>query len=148
MAVIGGIKARVMYGSNTIASLENFSIGGVKPSLQGYAGFEDTVQKFVKVGANNPGTISFDGFYDPSDTNGQVAINALKSITTSTGLTNLYFYDQYGAGAAGTTYSFWRIASGGEIFITTFNALQMSKNGIGKVTFDGQVSGAYMERVS
>jgi len=145
-AAVSGRTGRVMYGANTIANIDNFMIGGTKISLQGYAGFEDTVKKFVRVDADDPGTISFSGNYDPNDTNGQIAINALKSVKS--GLTNLYFYDQYGAGAAGTTYSFWRVASGGEILIDTFNAVTMSKNDIGKTNFTGHVSGAYMEYVA
>lgn len=146
MAAIGGRKARVMYGANTIANLEEFSIDGVQVDLQETTSFGDTVKTYIRAGIDGAGTVSFRGNYDPADTNGQVAINALRSVAD--GLTNLYFYDQYGAGAAGTTYSFYRVASGGEIFITKFDAVTLTKNSIGKTDFAGQVSGAFMERVT
>ncbi len=145
MGAIGGRKARVMYGGNTIANLEEFSINGVEVDLQETTSFGNTVKTYIRAGIDGAGTVSFRGNYDPTDTNGQVALNALRS--SSLGFTNLYFYDQYGAGAAGTTYSFWRVASGGSIFITKFDNVTMSKNGIGKTDFAGQVSGAFMERV-
>ena len=146
MAAIGGRKARVMYGANTIANLEEFNLGGVEVDLQETTAFGDTVEIYIRAGIDGAGTVSFRGNYDPADTNGQVAINTLKAVND--GLTNLYFYTQYGAGAAGATYEFWRVASGGEIFITKFNALNMPKNGIGKINFTGQISGTYMERVT
>ena len=146
MAATGGRKARVMYVGYTIANLEEFSLGGVEVDLQETTSFGDTVKTYIRAGIDGAGTVSFRGNYDPDDTNGQVAINALQAVAS--GFTNLYFYDQYGAGAAGTTYSFWRVGSGGEIFITKFNAVTMSKNGIGKCEFTGQVSGAFMERVA
>jgi len=135
-----------MYGSNTIAGIGEFTLTGYKAEFAEDADFEDTVKKWVRVGADDAGEISFSGNYDPDDTNGQVALNALQG--TTIGFTNLYFYDQYGAGAGAATYSFWRVASGGDIKIGEFKTLRMAKNGIGTVTFSGRVSGAAMERVS
>lgn len=146
MSTKSGRVARVMYGANTIAGIGEFTLSGYRAEFAEDSDFEDTVKKFVRVGADDPGEISFSGNYDPDDTNGQVAINAIKA--TTIGMTNLYFYDQYGAGAGGDTYSFWRVASGGEILLQEFNAVRMAKNGIGTVTFSGKVSGAGMERVS
>lgn len=146
MASKSGRTARVMYGSNTIAGIGEFNLSGVTVELVEDTDFEDTVKSFLRVGADDPGTISFSGNYDPDDTNGQVALNALSA--TTTGFTNLYFYDQYGAGAAGTTYSFWRTSSGGSILLTKFKNLGMQKNGLGKVEFTGQVSGAVLEHVT
>jgi hypothetical protein len=134
-----------MYGANTIAGMGEFTLTGYKAEFAEDAGFEDTVKRWVRVGADDAGEISFSGNYDPDDTNGQIAINAIKA--TTIGMTNLYFYDQYGAGAGADTYSFFRVASGGDIKIGDFNNLRMAKNGIGTVTFSGRVSGAGMERV-
>jgi hypothetical protein len=145
MSATGGRKARVMYGANTIANIGEFSLSGFVPDLLESTSFGDTVKTYVRAGIDDAGEISFSGNYDPDDDNGQVALNALKTVTT--GLTNLYFYDQYGAGAAGTTYSFWRVSSGGSIFLTKFNAVTMAKNSLGTVTFTGKVSGAALERV-
>lgn len=146
MAAIGGRDACVVYGTNIIANLEEFTLDGTEIELAETTAFQDTVKTYIRAGIDGAGTISFRGNYDPADTNGQVAINALKSVTT--GLSNLYFYDQYGAGAAGTTYTFWRVGSDGSIFITKFNNFTMTKNGIAKCEFTGQVSGDFMERVT
>lgn len=141
-----GRTARVMYGANTVAGIGVFNLSGISVQLEEDTEFGDTVKSFLRVGTDDPGTISFSGNYDPDDTNGQVALNALSA--TTIGFTNFYFYDQYGAGAAGTTYSFWRVASGGSIFITKFKNCGMQQNGLGKVEFTGQVSGALMEHVT
>lgn len=146
MSSKGGRTARVMYGANTIAGIGDFRMSGFKATLLEDTALGDTIASYLRVGIDNAGTISFSGNYDPDDTNGQVAISNLKTITS--GLTNLYFYDQYGAGAAGTTYSFWRVASGGEIFLTDFDNIAMQKNGLGTISLAGQVSGAAMEHVS
>jgi len=145
MSAIGGRKVRVMYGANTIANIGTFTLSGFTCELLETTSFSDTVKTYIRAGIDDAGDISFSGNYDPGDTNGQAAINAVK--TTDIGFTNLYFYDQYGAGAAGTTYSFWRVASGGAIFITKFNNVTLSKNAVGTVDFTGKVSGAALERV-
>lgn len=145
MSAVGGRKARVMYGANTVANIGDFSLSGLTPDLLESTSFGDTVKTWERAGIDDAGEISFSGNYDPSDTNGQVALNALSTVTT--GLTNLYFYDQYGAGD-GSTYSFWRVGSGGNIKLTKFNAVTMSKNALGTISFSGKVSGAAMERVA
>lgn len=146
MAAIGGRTARVMYGANIIANIGEFKMSGFKPEMVESTAFGDTVKKWVRAGIDDAGEVSFSGNYDPADTNGQVALNALKTVTS--GLTNLYFYTQYAAGDAGTTYEFWRVGSGGDIKLTTFNELGIAKNGLGSVNFAGKVSGAAMERVA
>jgi len=146
MASIGGRKVRVMYGANTVANIGTITASGYTAGLLEDTSFGDTVKTWTRAGIDDAGEITFSGNYDPDDTNGQAALNALK--TTTSGLTNLYFYDQYGAGAAGTTYSFWRVASGGDIKLSNFNAFTLEKNSLGTVSFNGKVSGAALERVT
>jgi len=145
MAAIGGRKVRVMYGVNTIAGIGEFSMSGYVPDLLESTSFGDDVKAWVRAGIDDAGEISFSGNHDPDDVNGQSALNALKAVTS--GLTNLYFYDQYGAGVNGITYTFWRVGSGGDIKLMKFNAITMTKNALGAVSFSGKVSGAAMERV-
>ncbi|MFA5261624.1 MAG: hypothetical protein WC450_10385 [Candidatus Omnitrophota bacterium] len=137
MAGKGGRLAKVMYGSVTIAGLGTWSMSGFVPDIQEDTAFGDTVKKWVRAGIDDAGEVSFSGNYDPTDTNGQVAINALKLVTT--GLSNLYFYED--------TNHFWRVAAGGEILLSKFNAVTMSKNALGTIDFTGKVSGQAMERV-
>lgn len=137
MASIGGRLAKVMYGSVVIAGLGEWSMSGFVPDIVEDTAFGDTVKKWKRAGIDDAGEVSFSGNYDPDDTNGQVALNALA--TVDGGLTNLYFYE--------TTNKFWRVASGGEIVLTKFNAVSMSKSGLGSVSFTGKISGKAMERV-
>ncbi len=138
MASIGGRLAKVMYGSVVIAGLGTWSMSGFVPDVVEDTAFGDTVKKWKRAGIDDAGEVTFSGNYDPDDTNGQVALNALA--TVDDGLTNLYFYE--------TTNVFWRVASGGEIVLTKFNAVTMTKNGLGQVDFAGKISAAAMERVS
>lgn len=144
MSTRSGRLARVMYGANTIAGLGNWSMTGATPELLESTSFGDTVKTYERAGIDDAGEISFDGNYDPDDTNGQVALNALKSV--SSGLTNLYFYELYDV--TNSEFAFWRVGSGGDIKLTKFNAISMAKNGLGTISFSGKVSGAFLERVS
>lgn len=143
---ISGRTARVMYGANTVAGIGEFTITGVTSDTAESSAFGDTVKTFLKVGIDDPGEITFTGQYDPTDTNGQVALNALAGINI--GMTNLYFYDQYGAGATGSSYTFWRVSTGGSILLTQFENVTLPLNGIGTCSFRAKVSGAVMERVT
>jgi len=127
-----------MYGSTVVAGIGTWSMSGFVPDIQEDTAFGDTVKTWVRAGIDDAGTVSFDGFYDPADTNGQVALNALA--TNTSGLTNLYFYE--------STSVFWRVGTGGTILLDKFNVVNMSKNGLATISFSGKVSAAAMERVS
>jgi hypothetical protein len=133
---IGGRLAKVVYNGNTIAGLGTWSLSGFVPDVQEDTAFGDTVKKWVRAGIDDAGEVSFAGNYDPTDTGGQVAINALS--TVSDGVTLLYFYEN--------ATNFWRVAAGGEIVITKFNAISMAKNALGTIEFTGKISGKAMER--
>ena len=138
MASIGGRLAKVMYGSVVVAGIGTWSMSGFIPDIAEDTAFGDTVKKWKRAGIDDAGSVSFDGMYDPADTNGQVALNALA--TSTSGLTNLYFYE--------STSVFWRVALGGEILLDKFNVVGMSKNGLATVSFSGKVSAKQLERVS
>ena len=138
MASIGGRLAKVMYGSTLIAGMGTWSMSGFVPDVQEDTAFGDTVKKWKQAGIGDAGEVSFSGNYDPADTNGQVALNALAN--TDAELTNLYFYE--------STSVFWRVKAGGCIVLTKFNAIQMDKNALGKIDFTGKVSAKEMERMS
>lgn len=138
MASIGGRLAKVMYGSTVIAGMGEWSLSGFVPDLKESTSFGDTVKKYKRAGIDDAGEVNFSGLYDPDDTNGQVALNALA--TNTNGLTNLYFYE--------STSVFWRVGSGGEILLSIFRNPSFSKNDLATVRFNGKISGAAMERVS
>lgn len=135
---IGGRLVKVMYGSVVIAGLGDWSMSGFAPDVKEDTAFGDTVKKWKRAGIDDAGEITFSGNYDPSDTNGQVAINALQ--TVDAGFTNLYFYE--------STYIFWRVSAGGEIVLTKFNAIKFSKNDLATIDFSGKISAKAMERIN
>jgi hypothetical protein len=126
-----------MYGSTLVAGMGTWSMSGFVPDLLDDTAFGDTVMKWKEAGIGDAGTFSFSGNYDPADTNGQVALNALAN--TGAELTNLYFYE--------STSVFWRVGAGGALLIDKFNAITMEKNALGKIEFSGKVSAKLMERV-
>jgi hypothetical protein len=138
MASVGGRLAKVMYGSVLIAGMGTWSLSGFEPDVKEDTAFGDTVKKYKNAGIGTPGTVKFSGNYDPADTNGQVAINALA--TTDVGFTTLYFYE--------STNNFWKVAAGGEIILTKFNAITMVKDGLGTIEFEGMISAKAMERIA
>lgn len=137
MGALGGQGGKLMYGSVTVANIKEWSMTGFTQSVAETTSFGATVKTFIAADAGDPGTISFTGNYDPADTNGQVALEAVCKAGTT--LTNLYLY--------ANTSTFWRVASGGSILVTKAAAVTMPRNGVGTVTFEGQVSGNYLEQV-
>ena len=127
-----------MYGSTLVAGIGTWSMSGFVPDIQEDTAFGSTVKKWKEAGIGDAGTIMFSGNYDPDDSNGQVALNALAD--TGSELTNLYFYE--------STSVFWRVGAGGAIILDKFNAITMEKNALGKVDFSGKVSAKRMERVT
>jgi len=80
MASIGGRLAKVMYGTVVIAGLGTWSMSGFVPDVVEDTAFGDTVKKWKRGGIDEAGEVTFSGNYDPSDTNGQVALNALATV--------------------------------------------------------------------
>ena len=137
MASIGGRLAKVMYGSVTIAGIGEWSMSGFVPDVVEDTAFGDDVKSWVNAGIADAGEVMFSGNYDPDDTNGQVALNALADNVL--GLTNLYFYE--------STSKFWRVKAGGSIILTEVQPIKFIKNGLATVSFKGKISAKAMERV-
>ena len=143
-------KVTVVAGSSpaihTIAELGEWSIGGQDRNMIEYTAFQDTVRKF-KPGMLDPGTLTFRGFYDGTDTTGQVKlVNSLSSggaidnstWTTADKLSKLRLWAN--DDATFESYGFWSCTgSSGEIFITGLEVNQ-NKDGLSEVTFTGRVS--------
>ncbi|MHB8109758.1 MAG: hypothetical protein ACYDHW_06970 [Syntrophorhabdaceae bacterium] len=134
---ISGKGGKVMLGSVVIANIKEWSLSGFVMGTHETTAFGDTIKKFIPDMTGDPGTISFTGNYDPSDANGQLAIDALCLAGTLS--TNLYLY--------ANTSTFWRVGAGGSIITTKGKAVTLARNGLGTVSFEGKVSGAAMEQV-
>jgi len=138
MAKLSGKSGKVMYGSVTVAEITRWSMDGVKMNtIRKDPAFGDSVAQYVTDGIVEPGTITFDGNYDPNDTAGQAALAAV--CEAGNGLTNLYLYE--------TANRFWRVKAGGEIIVTEANKVELPRTGIGRISFVCQVSGAALEAV-
>ena len=136
---ITGKGGKVMYGSVVVAEQVSWSMSGVSmPTTTAPTEFQASGTK-VKEAADIPdaGSIEFNGNYDPSDTNGQTALNAVCQVGTH--LTNLYLYVN--------TSTFWRVGSGGYIIVTKGKAVTLPRNAFGTISFAGDVSTAAMEQV-
>ncbi len=134
---LNGSGGKVMLGSVVIANIKEWSLSGFVMGTLDTTAFGTTIQTAIPDGTGDPGTVSFSGNYDPSDTTGQAAIDAL--CTGGTESTDLYLY--------ANTSTFWRVGSGGTIITTKGKAITFPRNGIGTVSFEGKVQGAAMEQV-
>jgi len=137
MSATEGSGGKVMLGSVVVANIKEWSISGFVMGTLETTAFGSTIKTFIPDNTGDPGTISFSGNYDPADTNGQIAIDALCVAGTTS--TNLYLY--------ANTSTFWRVGSGGNIITTKGKAIQLPRNGLGTCSFEGKVSGAAMEQV-
>ena len=125
----------------TVAEITQWSMSGItSPLAQKDAAFGDTCAEFCNVGPPNPGMISAQGNYDPSDTAGQGAINAL--CISGESITGIRLYED------ATQYWTCDTANGGEVFITSAQVVSLPRNGIGSWSFEGQVSGAPLKSTS
>jgi len=139
MAKLSGVNGRVMYGSVVVAEQVSWSMSGFStPVTSAPTAFGDTGAKVYEVAElGEPGTIDFNGNYDPTDTTTQAAL--LTVCKAGTHLTNLYLY--------ANTSTFWRVASGGYIIVTKAAAITMPRNNFGQISFSAQVSSQAMEQV-
>ena len=134
---ITGKGGKVMLGSVVVANIKDWALSGFSMGTLETTAFGDTIRKFVPDMTGDPGTVSFSGNYDPADTAGQLALDALCVAGTTS--TDLYLY--------ANTSTFWRVGAGGDIVTTKGKAVTLPRNGLGSVSFEGKVSGAAMEQV-
>ena len=134
---INGSGGKVMLGSVVVADIKEWSISGFEMGTLETTAFGDTIRKYIPDDTGEPGTISFTGNYDPTDTDGQDAIATLCKDGTTTDTLYLYV----------SASKFWRVSSGGEIIVTKAHAVTLPRNGLGTISFEAKVSGAWMELV-
>jgi len=137
MAAISGSGGKVMLGSVVVANIKEWQISGFVMGTLDTTAFQSTIKTFIPDKTGDPGTISFSGNYDPADTAGQIAINALCEAGTTS--TDLYLY--------ANTSTFWRVGAAGNIITTQGKAVTLPRSGLGTINFTGKVSGAAMEQV-
>ena len=138
MSKITGKNGSVRYGSNIVADQVSWSMSGISlPTTKAAGAFGDTVAVKEAAEVPDPGTFEFNGNFDPNDPNGQEALATV--CKNGTHLTDLYLYVN--------TSTFWRVGSGGYIIVTKAQAPVLPRNGYGTVSFSGDISSAFMEKV-
>lgn len=135
MAFVSGKNQKVTFGEGLVAGIGDWSLSNTAPELVEATGFGDDVKRWVDAGIADAGTVSFKGFYDPTDIGGQKKIMEL--LNSGKGTAELFFYENESA--------YWKVGSGGEIFITKAS-LDAGKAKLMEIAFDGKVSGAKMVR--
>jgi hypothetical protein len=131
----------------TVAELGTWSISGINRNMIDVTSFGDTVMAF-KPGMLDPGSITFTGFYDPTDSSGQAKIISSLSSgisisnSTSRKLRKLRIWASMSTSPGSTNVrGYWScVGSSGEVFITGME-LGTDKNNVGTVSFTAKVSG-------
>jgi hypothetical protein len=129
---------------HTVAELGTWSISGFNRDMIEYTAFGDTVKKW-KPGMLDGGTITFTGFYDGTDSTGQVRLvtalssgGAIGNSTAAGKVSKLRLWANDDPSFDG--YGFWSCTgSAGQIYITTVD-LSQDKNGLGTISFTAKVS--------
>ena len=136
----------------TIAEMGSWSIGGMSRNMIDYTAFGDTVAKY-KPGMLDPGTITFEGFFDNVGTTAVTSTGVAKfltalssggSISNTTWITGNTQFSKLRLYANDDTsfdgYGAWSCTgSSGELYITSFES-ETNKDGIATVRFTAKVS--------
>ena len=159
MAVATGWRGKITVRTSdttdeTVAEMGSWSISGPTRNLVEVSAFGDTIAR-QELGTLTGQTITFDGFYDGTDT-GQ---NALISVLSSNASINVSSAVKFGASfpcrlklwANGDSdlpgFGWWELSSDGStayIYLTGME-LGQSKDGLGTISFTGAVSGDDMK---
>ena len=134
--VLKGEFMKVTVGTNKVLGAGRYSLSGFARRTQDVSEFGDDVDVFEFVAADG-GTISIsDALYDPTDTTGQALLDSAALNASKFGSGDLRFYVN--------STSYRTVASGGHILITGACKLDSERNGLGKCSFEGKVSGGAM----
>ena len=127
---------KVTIGTYKVLGAGKYSISGLSRKTIESSEFGDDIDKF-EFGTADGGTISIaDCLYDPTDTTGQNLLDSACLNYSAFGSGDLRFYVN--------STSYRTVASGGYILITKSHALESDRNGLGKCSFEGKVTGGAM----
>ncbi len=139
MAVLQGYLCKLALGSNTVANINKWALGGMTNDLISAEVFADTFKKFV-YGQGNGGKVTFSGYFDATDTNGQTALQTVwkNKTTLATGTTNdprLYY----------SATGYLKLSTSAEALIEEINFGEADLTGLVAFAVTLQVSGGYFE---
>jgi len=139
MPVLQGYLGKLALGSNTVANINKWSVGGMTNDLISAEVFADTFKKFV-YGQGNGGKVTFSGYFDATDTNGQTALQTAwkNKAVLSTGNTNdprLYY----------SATGYLELSTGAEALVEEINFGEADLTGLVAFSVTLQVSGGYFQ---
>ncbi len=136
MGVRVGKYAKVVVDGATVAEMGSYTISGFTRDTLEYTSFGSSIKKFI-AGIVDGGDVSFNGFYDLTDTTGQRILEAAAEVGRifAPGEIKIYIDNTH----------YFTVASGGTMFVTKAKSVGMDKAGIGTTDFTVKVAGAPLE---
>jgi hypothetical protein len=133
-----GVFAKITIDNVTVAEMGSYTIAGFNRDTLEKTAFGDTVKKFV-AGHVDGGDISFNGFYDIADTDGQKKLITCAEQNTilTPGRLKVYVNANH----------YFTVGSAGTMFVTKAGGVGMDKAGIGTTDFTVKVAGDSLELV-
>jgi hypothetical protein len=155
MAVAIGIKGNITVRTSaatdeTVGEMGSWSISGPTRNMIEVNSFGDSVSR-QEIGTLTGQTLTFDGFYDATDTGMAKLIAALSSAVPIMVSSAVKFGGVYPArlklwaqnDATRSGYGFWALSTGGstaQVYMTNME-LGQSKDGLGTISFTAAVTG-------
>jgi len=133
MATYSGRYNHVKFGSNDIVGIGNWNMEGVTVDQIDTTAFGSTWKTF-EAGMSDGGQITFEGYYDKTDSTGQEILRAAN--VAGTHLTSLFFY------VDNTSYYAPKTTNPASYILITSYTVTADKNDIMRTTFTAKVSGA------
>jgi hypothetical protein len=147
---IATYQGKVTLGTVTVVGMGTWSLGGVTTEEFDASAFGSNWKEF-KYGMKDGGTVSFNGYYDPTDYTGQnvlllaqLANTALTSLRLYYNATSYFEACQTVGWFAPNTWSVNQdtIASSVRVTSVTIGA---DKSGLATISFEGKVSGCMVK---
>lgn len=133
MAVKNGKFAKIEIDGNVVAEMGTYTMSGFARDVLEHTAFGDVCKKYV-TGHVDGGEITFSGFYDPTDVNGQNVLRAACEAgrVMDPGDLKVYIDAAY----------YFTVASGGTMFVSKAGGVGMDKSGLATTDFTVKVAGA------
>lgn len=146
MAVNVAYKGKVTLGETTVVGMGRWSIDGISSDVFEASSLGDVCKKY-EIGMKDAGTVSFSGWFDPTDTTGQEVVQS--AFVAERNISDIRFFwnsTQYWAPNHITGYFCPTYTTGagtpiGTMRITSID-IKNDKSGICTISFVGRVSGA------
>lgn len=134
--VLKGQFMKVTIGTYKVLGAGVYSLSGFTRKTNEVSEFGDDIDVF-EFGTADGGTISVNNvLYDPTDSTGQALLDSACLNASKFTSGDLRFYVN--------STSYRTVQSGGNILIVKSHALESDRNGLGRCSFEGKVSGGAM----